>query len=150
MSENINILIAPDKFKGSLSAMEVCRAIGEGLEQSGKKCTVHFHPIADGGDGSLEIIEKHLNLEKHLIAVNDLLGRTILSYYFTASNIAFVELASASGLVLLDASERNPMKTSTFGTGEMVADASQSVQSVQSAHFAHSVRWRRDKSRLYD
>ena len=123
MSEKYKILIAPDKFKGSLSAMDVCQAIAEGLGQSGKQIIIQEHPMADGGDGSLEVIARHMNLEKQLMDTTDPLGRSVSTFYYSASNIAFIEMAKASGLVLLRQAERNPLKTSTFGTGQMIVDA---------------------------
>lgn len=119
----MRILIAPDKFKGSLSAMEVCQAITQGFKQAGKALDIHAHPMADGGDGSLEIIDQHLHLQEQHISTKDPLGRSIQAFYYTASNVAFIEMAKASGLVLLDQGDLNPMKTTSLGTGLMIADA---------------------------
>lgn len=119
----MKILIAPDKFKGSLSALEVCRAIESGLKKRGEKTVVRAHPMADGGDGSLAILSGYLDLKSQIIQTIDPLGREISAEYFTSSKAAFIEVASASGLVLLDKKERNPLKTSTLGTGKMIADA---------------------------
>ncbi len=119
----MQILIAPDKFKGSLSAMEVCLAIEEGLQQNENKFKIQHHPMADGGDGSLEVIDKHLKLTKQLSTSTDPLGRPLNTFYFSSSNTAFIELAKASGLVLLKKEERNPLDTTTFGTGQMIAQA---------------------------
>ena len=122
-TDHLKMLIAPDKFKGSLSAMEVCQAIGSGLKKCNPTIEITFHPMADGGDGSLEVLGNHLKLKKQIINTIDPLGRKISAQYFTSSNSAYIELASASGLVLLTETERNPMETSTFGTGKMIADA---------------------------
>lgn len=119
----LKILICPDKFKGSLSAMQVCQAIGAGLKKSHPQAEATFHPMADGGDGSLEILSQHLNLLPNTIATTDPLGREIQATYFTSADAAFIELASASGLVLLKKEERNPLLTSTLGSGRMMADA---------------------------
>lgn len=121
--EKRKILIAPDKFKGSLSAMEVCNAIKRGLEKQNKNVVIHTHPLADGGDGSLEVIALHLDLQKQLIETTDPLGRPIQACYYTNHQTAFIELAKASGLVLLQTDELNPLKTSTLGTGKMIAHA---------------------------
>ena len=59
----MNILIAPDKFKGSLSAIEVCEAIASGLNQQEQSFNIRFHPMADGGDGSMDILADHLGLK---------------------------------------------------------------------------------------
>ncbi len=119
----MNILIAPDKFKGSLSAIEVCKAIQTGLLQQNKNVKIHLHPMADGGDGSLEILSQHLTLKQRFVQVSDPLGREIETYYYTANKIAFIELAQASGLVLLDEKERNPLKATTLGTGQLIKHA---------------------------
>lgn len=115
----MRILIAPDKFKGSLSSREVCEAIKDGL---GAK-NIKLHPLADGGDGSLQVLNQHLKLTKQEIDTVDPLGRSIQSFYYTEQQTAFIEVAKASGLVLLSHSERNPMETSTYGTGLMMAKA---------------------------
>lgn len=117
------ILIAPDKFKGSLSAKEVCEAIAVGLLKNDNSIEITFHPIADGGDGSLAILTNHLDLKEVSVNTQDPLGRSISANYFTSNDAAFVEVASASGLVLLTDLERNPMNTSTLGTGEIIWDA---------------------------
>ena len=119
----MKILIAPDKFKGSLSAKEVCQAIEKGLKKQGKTFEINAHPMADGGDGSLEVLSNYLNLQSQEVLTFDPLGREFLAKYFTSSDSAFIEVASASGLILLKEKERNPLKTSTFGTGKMIADA---------------------------
>lgn len=120
----MKILIASDKFKGSLSAKEVCSAIQEGLKnQLNPVHEITLHPMADGGDGSLEVLSDYVDFECHEVNTLDPLGRQILTTYYTANGNAFIELASASGMVLLKKGERNPLKTSTYGTGKMIVDA---------------------------
>ncbi|MEZ4983492.1 MAG: glycerate kinase [Saprospiraceae bacterium] len=122
----MNILICPDKFKGSLSAMEVCQAIGKGIRARYPEAAITFHPMADGGDGSLQILAHQLGLRSKELETTDPLGRKIRASYYYAADTAFIELASASGLVLLTPAERNALATSTFGTGQMMVDAIQS------------------------
>ncbi len=119
----MKILIAPDKFKGSLSARQVCEAIGEALQEKDAGIELLYHPMADGGDGSLSSLSDHLALKEEWVNTQDPLGRPIKASYYTSRDLAFIEVASASGLVLLDEQERNPMFASTIGTGIMVADA---------------------------
>ena len=119
----MKILIAPDKFKGSMSAQEVCEAIESGLKKEDSSLDLTFHPMADGGDGSLEVLSKHLSMEKHQVKTIDPIGRKISTHYFTSSDAAFIEVASASGLVLLSEHERNPLLSSTIGTGKMMVNA---------------------------
>lgn len=119
----MKILIAPDKFKGSLSAKEVCMAIAKGLRQTQSNLDIRFHPMADGGDGSIAILSEHLKLQVVEVNTTNPLGRPITANYYVSEDTAFIELASASGLVLLPPSERNPLLASTLGTGKMIADA---------------------------
>ncbi|MDG1435922.1 MAG: glycerate kinase [Saprospiraceae bacterium] len=119
----MKILIAPDKFKGSMTAREVCIAIGNGLIKNDSSLDIIYHPMADGGDGSLIILSNHLSLKKNKITTVDPIGRIISTHYFTSTDAAFIEIASASGLVLLSKNEKNPLITSTAGTGKMIANA---------------------------
>lgn len=119
----MRVLIAPDKFKGSLSALEVCQAIGDGLQQCNPSIETIYHPMADGGDGSLAAIANHLELTIHDVRTTDPLGREMVAQYYTSQDTAFIEVASASGLVLLAKNERNPLASSTAGTGKIMLDA---------------------------
>lgn len=119
----MRVLIAPDKFKGTLTANEVCEAIGLGIHDYDKGIEVVTHPLADGGEGTLDLLEGTLNLTRIPVKVQDPLNRTIESYYLKGESSAFVEMAMASGLQLLNTEERNPLKTSTYGTGELIRDA---------------------------
>jgi glycerate 2-kinase len=118
-----NILIAPDKFKGSLSAAEVAQAIARGIQQSYPLAHCILHPMADGGDGSLSILTDFLNGEIITVDSLDPLGRPIKASYLLVDKKAFIELAAASGIVLLEETERNPLLTSTRGTGLLMKDA---------------------------
>lgn len=119
----MKILIAPDKFKGSMSAQQVCVAMEKGLRKNDDSVEIISHPMADGGDGSLEILSNFMSLQKHKIITVDPINREIIVPYFTSKDAAFIEVASASGLVLLPKREQNPMLTSTIGTGKIIADA---------------------------
>ena len=119
----MKILLCPDKFKGSLSAEQVCHAVREGLLSVDSNLEIISHPMADGGDGSIEILKSLLKLKGIKIQTLDGLKRNIEAKYYYNDDSAFIELASASGLVLLSKAERNPMTTSTLGTGLMMKDA---------------------------
>ncbi|MEM1356792.1 MAG: glycerate kinase [Bacteroidota bacterium] len=119
----MNILIAPDKFKGSLTAEEVCSAIATGLRTLHPDADIRFAPLADGGDGTLAIIEQCLHLRPRQINTCDPLGRALTVTYLENDDSAFIEVATASGLVLLQPDERDPRKTSTYGTGRQLRDA---------------------------
>ena len=119
----MKILIAPDKFKGSLSAKELCDAIEEGILKRKPDAQIIKFPLADGGEGSLDIINEHLDLKTVSLEVNDPLFRKITASYKIHDYTAYIEMASASGFDLLSEEERNPMHTTTYGTGEMIQDA---------------------------
>lgn len=119
----MKILITPDKFKGSLSAREVCHAIDRGIKKVTDEVEVVFHPMADGGDGSLAVLAGHLKLKRRAVHTSDPLGKEMMAEYYIDSQTAFIEMASASGLVLLQEKKRNPLYTTTVGTGKMMKDA---------------------------
>lgn len=119
----MHILLAPDKFKGSLSATQVCQAIARGIHAYDSSITIQAHPLADGGDGSLELLASYMPLEKASVLTLDPLGRKLNASYLYRDNKAFIELASASGYVLLEKNEKNPLYTSSYGTGLMMNHA---------------------------
>ena len=119
----MNILLCPDKFKGSLSADKVCAALRKGLCEDAPNLKIVTHPMADGGDGSINILKSFYEFEKIQVETIDPLGRPIMANYYRTEDAAYIELASASGLVLLDKHERNPLFSSTQGTGIMISDA---------------------------
>ncbi len=119
----MKILIAPDKFKGSLTASEVCNAIEQGLLQFDAALAIKKVPLADGGEGSLDILGECLELQSVSLKVKDPLGRSITTAYKLSGSTAYIELAAASGLHLLKEHERDCLLTSSFGTGQMILDA---------------------------
>lgn len=125
-SSRMRILICPDKFKGSLTAKEVCEAIDRGVRKFDPLIETRLLPLADGGEGTLDILESHYQTERIEISVFDPLYRIIDTYYLKSGRKAFIEMAKASGLELLKLDERNPMKTSTYGTGQMIRHAIES------------------------
>ena len=121
----MKILVCPDKFKGSLDASQVCDAIRRGIRRYSSAIEVSTHPLADGGDGMLEILTENIDLELMRVEVRDPLFRPIqASYGLTrGGDTAFIEMSQASGLVLLSESERNCLDTTSLGTGELILDA---------------------------
>lgn len=121
----MKILIAPDSFKDALSAVEVARAIEKGILLANPNHETKIFPMADGGEGSAEILGHHFQSEKIVLEVEDALGRPVAATYFYSgqTRTAFIEMAEASGLQKIIASERNCMKASTYGTGQMIAHA---------------------------
>lgn len=117
------ILIAPDKFKGSLDAKGVAEAIRKGLKVNHPNAQYLICPMADGGDGSIDLLKEPLGLDRVDLTVQDPLFRQIDAYYHKSKTEAFVDFSIASGLKLLDDSERNPMFTSSIGTGQIIRHA---------------------------
>ena len=121
----MNILICPDKFKGSLNAKEVCGAVARGLLQADADAHITSVPLADGGEGTCDLLtEWYEGSEVHL-EVHGPLFSPVMAHYGVSKDgrIAFMEMASASGLTLLEPDQRDPLLTTTLGTGEMIADA---------------------------
>ena len=119
----MKILIAPDKFKGSLTGDEVAEAIERGVRAIDPEIETIVIPLADGGEGSLAFLQMTLHLDMVEIEVEDPLGRPINVMYGIDGGHAYIELAAASGLLLLDQKDRSPLNTSSFGTGQMIAHA---------------------------
>ncbi len=121
----VHVLISPDKFKGSLSAAQVCDALEKGIKKRRPKTTLTKMPLADGGEGTLEVIQQLHGGNWITVNTFDPLMRPIQADYLYLSDqkTAYIEMARASGLALLSAKERNPLKTTTFGTGVLIADA---------------------------
>lgn len=121
----MRILIAPDKFRGSLEADEVCNAVEAGILLAYPAAEITAIPLADGGEGTMEILTKISKGSKINVTVQDPLGRPVVAQYGLSKDkkTAFIEMAAASGLKLLSREEYNPIKTSTFGTGQLLLDA---------------------------
>ncbi len=121
----MKIILAPDKYKNSLNGFEFCEAVEKGILKAYPKATILKIPLADGGDGTMEVIHHYLNGNKITLEVNDPLFRKIKATYLYSKKqkIAFIEMGEASGLKLLTVDERNCMHTTSFGTGEMILDA---------------------------
>lgn len=121
----MNLLLVPDKFKGSLSAEQVIEAINRAVSITHPHANVYSVAASDGGDGFLESVRSYLDLEAIEIDATDPLGRILKTEYLLnlQTGEAYIELAKASGLELLNKEERNPMFTSTKGTGIQIKDA---------------------------
>lgn len=119
----MKVLVACDSFKDALSAQEVCAAIVEGLQVSLPEARIVSLPLSDGGEGAANIWQYHTQGTWRTCLVTDPLFRKVDARYVIASDTAFIELATASGLQLLKPQERNPLYTTTLGTGELIKDA---------------------------
>jgi glycerate kinase len=121
----MKILIAPDKFKGSLSAREVADNIELGLRDVLRDAEIAIAPMADGGEGTAEVICNALGGSWVKCTAHDALGREIDARYawIANRNLAVMEMSEAAGMRRIAESERNPVRTTTFGVGEMISDA---------------------------
>lgn len=121
----MQVLIAPDKFKGSLEAHAVASAIHRGLLSKNPNAHFELQAMSDGGDGSIDILEKEKGLQRVELTVNDPLFRPVDTYYFRNDTEAYIDFSIASGWKLLEPEERNPMHTTSLGTGKQIEHAIQ-------------------------
>ncbi len=121
----MKILIAPDKFKGSLRAEEVCSSVEVGLKELFPEVETIRVPLADGGEGTSELLTQFFNGKNQQVNVNGPLFESMTSEYGIndLGDTAFIEMAKASGLQLLSKEKQNPLYTTTLGTGELIRDA---------------------------
>jgi glycerate kinase len=121
------IVVAPDKFKGTLTAAEAARALAAGWRRGDPTATVEEVPVADGGEGTLETLLSALDGDRRGARVRGPLGDPVDAEYGVASTpegvVGIVEMARASGLGLVDRDRRDPLRASTFGTGELILAA---------------------------
>jgi len=123
----MRILIAPDKFKGSLSAREVAENIALGLRDVLRDAKIAIVPMADGGEGTAEVICDALGGSWLKCKAHDPLGREIDTRYgwIADRKLAVLEMSEAAGMWRLSRDERDPLRADTFGVGEMILNAAQ-------------------------
>ena len=121
----MKILIAPDKFKGSISAAAAAEAIARGLRAALPDAVLELAPIADGGEGFAEALATALGGEWVLTRALDPIGREVDARYawIEGEKLAVIEMSEASGLWRLTAEERDPLRANTFGTGQLMRHA---------------------------
>ncbi|MCK4850479.1 MAG: glycerate kinase [Phycisphaerae bacterium] len=121
----MKIVLAPDSFKENLSSVEVARAMARGVRRASPEAEVDSVPMADGGEGTVEALVSATGGVYHRQTVHDPLGREVQARFalLGKGRWAVIEMAQASGLGLLNANERNPLLTSTRGTGELILGA---------------------------
>ena len=121
----MNVVIAIDSFKGSLSSVQAGNAIKDGVKTVFPEAEVYISPIADGGEGTMEAIVGATGGEIVRIPVHNPLAEEIIASYgiIPESKTAVIEMASAAGLPLIPVEQRNPLYTTTYGVGEMIGDA---------------------------
>lgn len=119
----MRILLAPDRFTGSLSAGEAAEAIADGWRRSARYDAVDAVPLSDGGPGFLDVLQEHLDGEIAVVTVHGPLGDPVPARVLVEGRTAYVEAAEAVGLHLVAPSERDPAASSSEGVGELVAAA---------------------------
>ena len=120
----MKIVIIPDSFKGSASSMEVCNCIEKGILKVFKNANIKKIPVADGGEGTVDSILYAAGGNIKKVNVKNPSGKIIEAKYgIINKEKAVIEMAEASGITLVDDAVRNPLKYSTYGTGELIKDA---------------------------
>ena len=118
-------IVAPDSFKGSLSAVEAANAIADGISTVYPHAEIDKIPIADGGEGTVDALVFSTNGKIIETAATDPLGQGIIAKYGILGDgkTVAIEMSAASGITLLKHSELNPLRTTTFGTGQLILHA---------------------------
>lgn len=119
------MIVAPDSFKGTLTAQEAAEAMSAGIKDYDPSINAILLPVADGGEGTMRSLVSATNGKLVTCIVQDPLGRKIEACYGVLGDkeTCVIEIAEASGLMLLEKNERNPLITSTYGTGELIRHA---------------------------
>ncbi|WP_116244414.1 glycerate kinase [Nocardiopsis sp. FIRDI 009] len=121
----MRIVIAPDKFAGTLSAVEAAQAVAEGWHRTDPSATTELLPLSDGGPGFVEVLHAALGGKVYQARVTGPLGAPVTAEYLldTETATAYVESAQACGLHLVPAADRDPGRTTSHGVGELIARA---------------------------
>src|SRR5262245_30397066 len=121
----MRILIAPDKFKGALNANEVAENIAKGLRDAAPDAKIDIAPMADGGEGTAEAICDGRGGSWLKCKTHDPISREVDARYVWLEDgkLAVMEMSEAAGMRRLSENERDPVRATTFGVGEMILDA---------------------------
>jgi len=121
----LKILVAPDSFKGSLTATEVCDCIAEGIHEFTLDVDIELLPLADGGEGTVQSLVDATGGQIINKNVTGPLGKKVKAFYGILGDYktAVIEMAAASGLMIIPEEKRDPLKTTTYGTGELIKSA---------------------------
>lgn len=118
--KRMKIVIAPDSFKECMGAEAVARAIAEGIASVCPEAETVCLPLADGGEGTAELVTRALGGERREVPVHGPMGAPVTAFYGKVGDAAILDVASAIGLSLVPPSERNPMMASSRGVGELM------------------------------
>ena len=119
----MKVVIAIDSFKGCLTSQEANKAAAEGIRKAYPDAEIIEVPVSDGGEGYMEAFHAAIGGRLEEVTVRDPLMRPIVAKYLLKDELAVIEMAQASGLTLLTNEERNPIVATSYGTGQLVADA---------------------------
>ena len=119
----MKVVAAIDSFKGCLTSKEANQAAAEGIRRVVPDTEIVQVPVSDGGEGFMEAFHSAIGGELVEVTVRDPLMRPVIAKYLLKGTMAVIEIAQASGLTLLTKEERNPMVATSYGTGQLVADA---------------------------
>ena len=119
----MKVIIAIDSFKGCLTSKEANEAAAKGIRMAYPDAEIVEVPVSDGGEGYMEAFHAAIGGRLEEVAVRDPMMRPITARYLLHNDMAVIEIAQASGLTLLTKEERNPMVATSYGTGQLVADA---------------------------
>jgi len=125
--ENPRVLVVLDSFKGTLSSAEAGEALARGIQSAFPLAHVTVLPVADGGEGTIDAVLRVRDGELRREIVTDPLGRPVSAAWALLGDTALVEMSRASGLGLLRPNERNPIRATSLGTGELMAAAVKAV-----------------------
>ncbi|MDE7095951.1 MAG: glycerate kinase, partial [Muribaculaceae bacterium] len=120
------VVVAMDSMKGCLDSLSASRAIASGIVGQDAEIGVVCVPVADGGEGTAEALAfGNSNCEKQVSKVSGPLGKDIMAEWYldVESCTAFIDMAAAAGLALVEESKRNPLRTTTYGVGELIMEA---------------------------
>lgn len=119
------VVVAPDSFKGSLTAVQAAQSMAAGIRDADPSIEIVMLPAADGGEGTMDSLVRATGGETVSVIVQDPLGRKVEASYGILGDgeVCVIEIAEASGLMLLQENERNPLVTSTYGTGKLIVHA---------------------------
>ncbi len=121
----MNIIIAMDSLKGSLSSLEAGRAVADGIKKVYPTSNIYIRPLADGGEGTVEALTYGMGGILKQLKVTGPLGTPVMCTYgiISESQTAIIEISGAAGITLVAANKRNPLFTTTYGVGEVIKDA---------------------------
>lgn len=121
----MNVVIAIDSFKGSLTSMEAGKSAADGIKKVHPDAKISVCPLADGGEGTVEALTAGCGGIFTEVTVTGPLGKPVSCRYgiLKESQTAIIEMSGAAGITLISAQERNPLATTTYGVGEVIRDA---------------------------